>query len=395
MKKFYLSFLRTMSVFFLLTVFTGTLELNAQSVQNDLISTNISLIKSGFFNLMNVMTKGDLVLPDSAVQFEHPSNAKMAVVSFSEYDEHGNAYVIETYDYITKTKSRIEYKYGTFPYYHGIYEYNRPLEWKAYIWEGETYLLSAHYKYTYDSNGKLTHHEIYQEDNTIPTISCEVETKTDAQNRIISEDYDLYPGAAGMLWKYEYGANGKISKWTTDSYAIIVGVTGSSIVTYTSYNSYGLNTERIVEGVQMGVLASRTKEKMFYENEKKIVRGETWKDNAFNSEFTMSSYDIFYYGGSGSGITETKNDLKIEVYPSPTTGKLIIDNNNGACPLVNVEIYDVFGRKVFEKFPSNVLEGWQPQADGVVIDLTLFPSGTYFVRIVTEQGVEVKKVIKN
>jgi len=59
-----------------------------------------------------------------------------------------------------------------------------------------------------------------------------------------------------------------------------------------------------------------------------------------------------------------------------------------------VEVFDVYGRKVGGKFPSNVLEGWQPQADGVVIDLTVLQPGVYFVRIQTEHGVVMKKVVK-
>jgi len=384
MQKKHHSFLRTMSVFFLLTVFVGTLELKAQSVQNDLVSSNISFIKSNLFNSINLMIRGDLLLPDSAVQFEHPSNAKMSVVSWPEYDEHENACVIETYDYNTQDKGRIEYKYGIYPYYHGIYQFSRPLEYKVYIWEDDTYLLSAYNKYQYDSNGKLTYHEVYLEDDPTPAISCEVETKTDAQNRIISEDYKLIPGIMGMLWSYEYGTNGKISKWTTDSYSIM-GITSSSVINYTAYNSYGLNTERVVEGVQLEVLISRIKEKMFYENEKKILRGETWKDDDLNNEFSMSSYDIFYYGGIGSGITETKNDIEIEVYPSPTTGQLIIDN--GQLTINNVEIYDVLGKK--QSFNHLITT-----SSNHLIDVTLFPSGIYFVKIMTEQGVVVKKVIK-
>ena len=387
MKKNQFSLLRTVSVFFLLTAFVGTFALNAQSVQNDLISKNIALIKSDFFSSMNLLIKGDLVLPDSAVQFEHPSNLKKAVVSWPEYDEHGNAYVIETYDYITHDKGKIEYKYGYFPYYHAIYEYSRPLEYKAYVWQDETYIVSALYKYTYDSNGKLTHQEIFLENNPTPAISCEVETKTDAQNRIISEDYKTYPGIMGMLWSYEYGANGKVSKWTTDAYAIVVGITSSSVVKYTAYNSHGLCTERILEGTQTNLLVSRTKEKMFYENGNKIVRGETWQDADLNNEFKMSTYDIFYYGGHGSGVAETKSDLSIEVYPNPTNGEFKIESST--FKVQSVEIYDVYGKKQKSRMAE------KQNGEGImVMDISNLANGIYFVEITTEKGVSVKKVVK-
>ena len=46
------------------------------------------------------------------------------------------------------------------------------------------------------------------------------------------------------------------------------------------------------------------------------------------------------------------------------------------------------------KFPSNVLEGWQPKADGVVFDISHLQPGIYFVKISTEAGKIVKKVIR-
>ena len=60
-----------------------------------------------------------------------------------------------------------------------------------------------------------------------------------------------------------------------------------------------------------------------------------------------------------------------------------------------MEIYDVFGRKVGEKFPSNTLEGCQPQADGVVVNVSHLPTGIYFIKIETEKGIITKKVVKN
>ena len=70
-------------------------------------------------------------------------------------------------------------------------------------------------------------------------------------------------------------------------------------------------------------------------------------------------------------------------------------NNLISTKVQSVVIFDIYGRKVSGKFPSNVLVGWQPQADGVVIDLTVFPSGIYLVKIKTEVGEVMKKVVKN
>ena len=66
----------------------------------------------------------------------------------------------------------------------------------------------------------------------------------------------------------------------------------------------------------------------------------------------------------------------------------------------SVEIFDVFGRKVGGKFPSVIPnavrnpEQYGPKPDGVVIDLTVLHPGVYFVKITTEAGQVVKKVVK-
>jgi len=96
-------------------------------------------------------------------------------------------------------------------------------------------------------------------------------------------------------------------------------------------------------------------------------------------------------------ITE-KDAAKIMVYPNPTTNELRIEN--GELRINNVEIYDIFGkkqkaegRKEKENSPP-FMEGCQPQADGVVINISHLQSGIYFIKIDTELGTIVKKTIK-
>ena len=70
--------------------------------------------------------------------------------------------------------------------------------------------------------------------------------------------------------------------------------------------------------------------------------------------------------------------------------------------VTSVEIFDVMGRKVFEqKAEGNLtvlnhpvlrtpLHSWR----GISFDITVLPSGTYFVKISTEAGDVVRKVVK-
>jgi hypothetical protein len=80
--------------------------------------------------------------------------------------------------------------------------------------------------------------------------------------------------------------------------------------------------------------------------------------------------------------------MSIQVYPNPTRGELRIEN--GKLRIENVEIFDVMGKK--QKAES------RKQKENLTVsrsyDLTVFPSGIYFLRIQTENGVITKKVVK-
>jgi len=72
----------------------------------------------------------------------------------------------------------------------------------------------------------------------------------------------------------------------------------------------------------------------------------------------------------------------ISLHPNPTTGELRMENEEWR--ITNVEILDIFGRKVLE--PSlSILQSY---------DLTVLHPGVYFVKITTEAGEVVKKILK-
>ena len=95
-------------------------------------------------------------------------------------------------------------------------------------------------------------------------------------------------------------------------------------------------------------------------------------------------------------VKELEN--RIEISPNPTKGELRITSgqvNEWTSGQINkVEVFDVSGRKVATKFPSNELDGGQPQAGGVVLNISHLPSGVYFLQIKTDQGIVTKKVVK-
>ena len=89
-------------------------------------------------------------------------------------------------------------------------------------------------------------------------------------------------------------------------------------------------------------------------------------------------------GNVGIG-TITKDELRIKVYPNPTTGELRITNYK--LRVTNIEIFDVYGRKTLSH--TSLL------SSATTVNISHFPTGIYFVKIYTEQGVITEKVIKN
>jgi len=85
-------------------------------------------------------------------------------------------------------------------------------------------------------------------------------------------------------------------------------------------------------------------------------------------------------------IDENSEVESINIYPNPTTGELTITNDE--LRITKVEVFDVYGRKVFEEY----------NPDGLTVlrsyDLTVFPSGIFFLKIETDKGIIMKKIIK-
>ena len=74
----------------------------------------------------------------------------------------------------------------------------------------------------------------------------------------------------------------------------------------------------------------------------------------------------------------------ITLYPNPTRGTVRIQHS--ASSIQSVALYDVSGR---------MLDKENVNGHTTVIDLSRHPSGTYFLRITTENGVATDKVVKS
>jgi len=88
--------------------------------------------------------------------------------------------------------------------------------------------------------------------------------------------------------------------------------------------------------------------------------------------------------GVVTAIGEVKTNDGIIVYPNPTDGELRITNYE--LRITNVKIFDLMGK--------NLTLLTSPMSQNITINISQLPTGIYFLRIVTENGVVTKKIIK-
>jgi photosystem II stability/assembly factor-like uncharacterized protein len=95
-----------------------------------------------------------------------------------------------------------------------------------------------------------------------------------------------------------------------------------------------------------------------------------------------------------SGIGERQQQLAFELYPNPCRDKIQITSsklqNNSQLPTAysKLEILGISGRKVWEYENSGVRES------EMFVDVSHLPAGLYLVKLQTEAGVGVRKIIK-
>lgn len=91
------------------------------------------------------------------------------------------------------------------------------------------------------------------------------------------------------------------------------------------------------------------------------------------------------FEGEDPGVSAT-------LAPNPTlqTSVLRYDLKPGSD--LNIDLFDAFGKYLSPLRSSNTGSASEGQ---VTIDLTRYPSGVYFVRLQTEQGIVVQRLIKN
>jgi len=80
--------------------------------------------------------------------------------------------------------------------------------------------------------------------------------------------------------------------------------------------------------------------------------------------------------------------LKFQVFPNPNNGQFTIEVHNTPQPELNLEIFNILGEKVIER---NLIS----LNNDLKIDVSLSDRGIYFIKLQTDKGFIIKKVVVN
>jgi hypothetical protein len=84
-------------------------------------------------------------------------------------------------------------------------------------------------------------------------------------------------------------------------------------------------------------------------------------------------------------VNEYSHNANVNVYPNPADDKVYIETQTQT---VNIEIYDIYGR-------VQNLRISESQNLRISIDVANLKSGIYFVKVNTDEGNIVKRIIKD
>jgi len=113
--------------------------------------------------------------------------------------------------------------------------------------------------------------------------------------------------------------------------------------------------------------------------------------NSIGEDSKMFTIKIGSVGIEQLGIM----NYELRIYPNPTSGELRVES--GELRVESLEVFDVLGRKVssFEFRVSGSELGAASPMSPASLNISHLPDGVYFIRITTENGVVVRKVVKN
>ena len=129
-----------------------------------------------------------------------------------------------------------------------------------------------------------------------------------------------------------------------------------------------------------------TKRILFLSNESKVPVAEFWVNPA-SGRINKVQYASYPYLNNVSRISKSLPD--VYAYPNPTLGKLRFDFINLPRGYYKLNVTNVLGKQYWTQ------TYYLDQNKSIPVDLTFLPEGTYFYRLLSEQGetITTKKLI--
>ena len=88
--------------------------------------------------------------------------------------------------------------------------------------------------------------------------------------------------------------------------------------------------------------------------------------------------------GISSGLQDIENNLKISVFPNPTSGMVQVNTIDESIQKLRITVINALGRPILEKT--------QTGSNGI-LDLTSLPGGVYTILINTNTSISSQKII--
>lgn len=89
-----------------------------------------------------------------------------------------------------------------------------------------------------------------------------------------------------------------------------------------------------------------------------------------------------------SGIEESKQNYDVIIYPNPNSGHLYITPHSNTT-IKSLILFDIFGNQIIKKKNTDK----DLLSSPTILNLSLFPSGIYFLKMKTNHGLIIKKIV--
>ncbi len=119
--------------------------------------------------------------------------------------------------------------------------------------------------------------------------------------------------------------------------------------------------------------------------------------NDFNDGYDSKRGQVRVYGNPSVGINENIINTEVSIYPNPTTGKITVKTES----IEKIDVMDLQGQSIINTViaskakqsanNSEIATGYCPR--NVEIDLSTQPKGIYIIKVTTNKGVAVRKVV--